>query len=829
MPLIEIQRVCGMPREKVFIKEGSSFFDFISNANVSHDVRININGDFIDDDESLDFEINKNDIIKIFDQPRGGGLIGTLLNPLEHLNPIKFTQKIFASLTKNPSSSFASVAQKTSPNNSIKSQENTARNGEARPDIYGQIIAYPDLIQQSLVEYSDNLKFITEYMNIGIGTYSVSQVRFSESSISSMAGAAYSVFQPNSEIPQIIQPYSFDDIDGQEIPGRNETSSVVIESATSNNIDMSAYEGGQLQIRIKKENDFDYFAQISTPHSISFIVNVTYQTPSGNVTTNLSLFGNLISVTEYNIDNDDFYTFTIESINGDNSGALFNGTINDSLFTITDNQPLIMGPFFSPIELEQLWINTESALSGEASTNWKVTIWKINPDNSIVSGTTEIFNYSQGNPDTGVSQSMYRTDKITPSSGIGRYAVSIERTDNSSGSSRLNVESISCISVRYNVYYPSDTIIRITMQATKNPSTSRGRKFNALVTRHVISYNKNSGQIIRTTSPSRSFADAVLHTWVEMAGQPSSMLDIEKLYDISLGLEDPRLGYFDYSFDDEDVSLGERIQTICDAARVVAYWDDGVLSFVRDEKILKPSTIFNASNTKAGQYSISYDMTLPDGNDGVRLQYKNPRTNKQDYVYYKIDGNEVVSGQPLKPKKIDMLYVRNLYQATDRAIVECKKLMYSRISMNINTLSDGEWINVGDMIQVVDIYDKNQQGGKITSRNGNVFTTSEQIDFIDDMYVVLTDSIGNPTDKYRAYPVDGKLNAFNAEIPESINISIWDGVNVQSPSRYIIATQSEMGKTLWTVTAKQPSQNGSVGLTVAEYHDEMYEYDNPVT
>jgi hypothetical protein len=105
--------------------------------------------------------------------------------------------------------------------------------------------------------------------------------------------------------------------------------------------------------------------------------------------------------------------------------------------------------------------------------------------------------------------------------------------------------------------------------------------------------------------------------------------------------------------------------------------------------------------------------------------------------------------------------------------------------MSIQALGDGEWINVGDMVQVIDMYDNNQQSGKITGRNDNVFYTSETIDFTGNMFVVITDKNGTPTDRYPATAVPGNKKAFIAAIP-AIDLALWDGVDVQSPSRYAI-------------------------------------------
>ena len=167
------------------------------------------------------------------------------------------------------------------------------------------------------------------------------------------------------------------------------------------------------------------------------------------------------------------------------------------------------------------------------------------------------------------------------------------------------------------------------------------------------------------------------------------------------------------------------METTCDAAGVSFYWDDSVLSFTLDAKRSVPATVFNRSNTVESRYSLSYDMTLPGGYDGVEVQYRNPTTNKQAYIRYRVRNNQIEAGQPLKAKKFEMMYVRDEFQADFRAQKEGRRLLYSRMSMAITALADGEWVNVGDMVQVPDTCDTNQQAGYIVSRSGKSFESSE--------------------------------------------------------------------------------------------------------
>ncbi|MFB0713815.1 hypothetical protein ACEU59_22040 [Buttiauxella noackiae] len=62
---------------------------------------------------------------------------------------------------------------------------------------------------------------------------------------------------------------------------------------------------------------------------------------------------------------------------------------------------------------------------------------------------------------------------------------------------------------------------------------------------------------------------------------------------------------------------------------------------------------------------------------------------------------------------------------------------------------------------------------------------------------------------------------FIAAIP-NVELNIFDGFNVQSPSRYFIASTEELDTTRWEITDKTPGSDGTTALTVREYSDLIY-------
>ncbi|EPK3832837.1 host specificity factor TipJ family phage tail protein [Providencia stuartii] len=823
MPIVEIQRVAGTPKERVDLKVGSFFYsDFLVHQQLHSDVLIIVNGRELQEDDELDFEITPTHFIQVFDQPKS--VIGDILNPVFNL-----VTKVFSFLApKTPSFSAAESNVKDSPNNRLTGQTNVARAYQARPEIHGQVRAFPDLIQQSMFEYNNNLKTVTEWLNIGIGEYKTESIRFAESDFTAMAGASYRIYKPREVIPLINEGFEFPDIDGQELPGPNESKDIPQQTATANEVVSGEIKGGEAAIKIVKQDEFEYFYELTKPRSVSMTVNVSYDTPQGSVTKDIIIDAQLADAKESDdgalIGKTYYYEFFFTNLTGTDLAQLPpNAVINTSKFILYDNQFLTVGPFFSPVDGDQMWIHLQAQLGGGDNCNATVEIWKINTDNEEIAGTRQSFNTALS-ANNG-ARVYYKTDKVTLNSGRGRYAVQLTRRNNSSDQSIMKIENAHIVRVRENVVFENDTIVNVSVRATEAPTGARERKYNLLATRMVISYDRVSKQVDYTLRPSRSFADAVLHTWLITAGESEKNIDIDGLYRIYDSLPDERLGYFDYTFDDEDISLGQRIETICNAARVTAYFDNAVLTFSREQSSEFPMTTFNRSNITGNDMKISYDMSMPSGYDGIELEYVEPVRNKKDYIRFRVDENGITEGLSRTPNKIVLQGCRNRYQALDRALLEANRLIHQRTSISLTTLADGGNVYPSDMVLIADTYESNQQAGYITERKGEVFTTSEKIKFDEEMWVYLTDSMGYTTQKFKAERRLDTDFGFIASVPEDIELNFYDGYQKQSPSRYVIATSIELENIKWVITDKRPLGGERYTITATEYFDAKPDYN----
>lgn len=99
------------------------------------------------------------------------------------------------------------------------------------------------------------------------------------------------------------------------------------------------------------------------------------------------------------------------------------------------------------------------------TSRYRIRFWKVDDSNNQIHGTSEQYDYFFDN-DFRVTTRYFRTShKYTPAAGAGRYAVTIERPDNSNDGNVVTLMAIHAVNVRENVIYPDDTIAKVTIKA----------------------------------------------------------------------------------------------------------------------------------------------------------------------------------------------------------------------------------------------------------------------------------------------------------------------------------------------------------------------------
>lgn len=707
-----------------------------------------------------------------------------------------------------------------SPNQRLTGQTNLARVYEALPDVYGKCRVWPDLIQQSSYEYVNNLRVVTEWLNVSRGMGTIDAVRYADTAVDSMAGATWTAYYPTigasglhehgtTELPGVVETYDSPEVNGQELP---------YAVAWPNQVTTATFIGNHPDFTFTLEFPvspiWDNLVSISGTGSalVDFFhhggVDHFYQT--------CAVTSHIISGSNY------IFTFT--------SPAQIIGNHNES---VTANIKAIgtdytwVGPYALPATGNEIRLQIQFPRGLSGTVYFTAEYWPVNDaGDQIGAAATSAFSVSAG-----VYDAQYRTHKITVPDA--RYKVRVRRdTVFLSGNNGIDIGKWEEASAARNYALktvPGCTIIKVVTTATKQATSGSERRFNCEFTRHVRSLDGGP------PTPSRNFGRAIAHMWA-VAGRPAAEIDTDSLADINgRHGEDSTLLRFDYMFSNRDVSLGSRLQMAANAARCRIYRDGTQWVTVRDEAQSSPLIQLDYRNLSAeGESSLSESGHMPASEDGVEVEYTAEDGKTRAYSRLRItSGGAVVSGAGATPRKVILTGCRSGAQALDRAHVEARKILYQRRRVSDTALNDVAMVPIGGLVRWVDpddfLGDDGLQAGEVMGLDGLTITTSEPLHWGDDTTgrISVTDDRGVPGAPVLCYPrTDGGQGCVVSAIPAGLYLRSGDA---QASSRYAFApgiTGAELESAgLYVIESKKPAGDGTISIEMVNYDPRIYEMD----
>lgn len=707
---------------------------------------------------------------------------------------------------------------KDSPNNSLTAQTNRARAYQALPDVFGTRRVWPDLIQPSVIEYIDHVKYITETMVISRGYGDVANVNFADTPMDDVTGASYEVFYPadgagypenrSTIISDVVETFAAPDVDGQEIEP-----SVPYPVVTQSGDFSGVATESQFTVVFTDGTDWDLLKTLSGTGTARVVF--TRSTDDE--------FDYLCDVVSFVVASGDV-TFTFD-------GPAWPGTVAGTTsisVTPTGSTITTIGPFTLPLEAGSFRWNTVflRGLRGSVSVNAKW--WKIDSGGVEISGTRddETFVYSADTLDQ-----RFFTTSVTPSAGDGRYVVQLKRltADLGNGADVAKLEALYAVRTYVTKTFPGVTAIRVTTRATQEATGFRDRKFNCRFSRHVRTLTSD------TLSASSNFARIMAHIWT-IAGNDIAELDTTALQAINTELgETSALLRYDGSLDDADMSLGERLQTVASHARCVVWRDGTQWTVTRDQARAYPSIQLDYRNLAGGGDSvISVAAHLPESRDGVEVEYVNETTQAtKAYIRLSTSSGTAVVGTASNPLKIKLPGCTNIAQATNRAYLEANKLIYQRTSVTDEVLSDGGIIGPGSLVRWVDpndFYgDDGLQAGEVLAIAGTTITTSEPLHWGAETTgrMLFTGIDGATVGPIVVTPGASEYKAVLASVPTELYTA---GSGAQLGSRYAFGpglSEADIESAgLYTVTGIKPASGGKAyTLELAQYDARIYAAD----
>lgn len=734
-------------------------------------------------------------------------------------------------LTPTPKTPNNTGNQKESTNNKLTGQTNIARLYQAKPDIYGCVRSYPDIINPAGSEYIDNVKYIDHLFCIGVGYYDLNNLKYDQTLLNKISGTTYKIYQPGDIIPNVRYQFQSAEVDGQELTPPN-LSDEILHQEEHFNLFSCGFKNDVVTIILKEGDRCEYFQNLNKPLEFKFTVFCTVIYPNRTLDANVTYRAVLIST---NIENNRVVITgnKIKRVKIEGKSSIGSSNVKfipkTSYLKLEHLGGVYTDAFILPEEGTEIWTDIVFQRGLQGYINIEFIWWVIDDFGNEVAGTREKMTWNSS-MDTYEPQNI--TIKIKPQHGRNKYALLIGRLNNGKGdlTDQVKVENVCIIDYEYN-YKAKDTLIHVRTRATSQATALKELKFNVEATRKTITYNYDTKEIDYNIKPSRSFADAVLHQFVSVYRRDPQQLDLDSLYQIDRHLKsfNERLGYFDFSFDDIDISLGQRIETICNAARVYVYRDGQKWRFARNEEKLRPVAMFNSLNLVNNDTgaTIQKKSSLPSTYDGVQVEYVDSSkdrargTDKKSYINLRVINNQIVKGFACRPNKIELSGCRNYEQAMDRAQLEIRRLIYERTFIEDEVLNDANFVDKGDLVLWSDTYDETIVSGEIIRIENNTFYVDQtlSLDKNKSYRVAITDRGGYPSNWVNI--ASHNQNSFTANYNAGY---VADNINIQMGSLFII-TETINGEPTEFILTKKQFNNGAYRVSLTNYDSRIYEYD----
>jgi len=793
---------------------------------------------------------------------RPQGLEGLALYAVIAAVAVAASVAIMMLMTKKP---LTSGTGKQSPNSNFTGQSNAARLYEQRPDIYGIVRAYPDIISEAVEEYnSNNRKVLTHYLNVGLGYYELTKPRYSDSNVANFANSEYTFYQAGETIPLVYEQYSFSEIDsaGQELLGTNEIAYVTGDpfytatpASTTSSVTMQTFTvvyanptpgttpdlggGGQLGAwwlnRDELTNEMQGVA-------IKYTYNREVRTQTGVDAFGDPIYSYISTATEYTSQSNtitydsllDRFTITATSFTGLHTDRYYVGAVG--MYQV---EAAWAGWYTSNVSGTELWFNFvfQQGLKGTANIaiEHQNTDSDGNPTGPIVPATVSYSldtfdDWSFTHKIAGLSDSYRRTR--------------LKRTNNASTDASkpnmVKVEKISAMIKRINVVHADDTLWVVKTTAN-NQTAGTEMKFNVMASRKMIwwdgstvrGWNATTKKEIPSDMRASQFcADAILHNWIVMGGNTVDGIDVEGLYEIhdALYAQNTELVRCSVTFDDKDQSLGDRIVTIANLMRCETSFDGDKYYFVRDEHRSVVVAQFDGNNIASDGFSHTHSFLVADQVTGIKLQWVDVEgKNKKRYIYLTLDSNgNIIEGQSAHPNEIEFTGCCNSTQAYDRAYYEMRKLIYRNLTVQFDTFNEGFIPRHGDLVRYVDYANEYMFNGEIMSitinTDGSVtYATSAVIELESGVTysAICNNSSGSAsTDGWETVTAWDRNSFTVASALDGAFIANGDDIRIGS--RYIISKLVEKSANLFLMTKKEPNSDGTINIELQNYDERVY-------
>lgn len=714
-----------------------------------------------------------------------------------------------------------------SSNNSLSDRVNKPRLNGRVADIFGKVRSIPDLLAVPYKTFKDHREVEVAYLCVGRGAYVIADICDDNTPVSEIEGMQVEVYGPSTSplsgappqlsigapiTEELLDVRRSTAVNGQTLYPQNYKRLVATDNVRAEN-------STQFKIRDTAVFVWPQFFEVGD------IVIVTNGTVDGK-----ALSGSFTVAAVSN----DFLTL-------DNPGAIspaWNTVATPTSWygpTIQSDAVTEVGPFYADIAEGGKLIcnviapaglylqNNERQLATDVGVEFTLT--PVDGAGSPI-GAPQVFTDTVRGSAT--TRSLRAKTIICDPTGAGRFEVTVKRlTDTDYAFDGTVVDEIKWrdmyVANAINVLHFGDvtTILAVTYN-TDGATAIKERRLNMDATRKVLARNLDN-----TFGPalvaSQNAADIICHMALDpfIGSRTLGELDVPQIYDTMtevvayFGIT--ASGQFGYTFDQENVSFEEMVQSVAQAVFCTAYRQGSRLRLFFERATEDSTLLFNHRNKVPGSERRTVRFGYLNDHDGIELDYTSATDGAKLTVYMPADQSAV------KPKKVEMIGVQNEQHALIHAYRLWNKIRYQHTVTEFTGLSEASQLVLNERIEITDNTRPDVFDGHVIDQDGLVLTLSQP--FTPAVGVAYVIHLQNPEGGLEVIDVEAGASAFTVVLQGVPTFSLARDSERAADIVYQIVGDDTTRASAFLLTEKGAYDKKTIGIQAINYDPRYYQAD----
>lgn len=424
------------------------------------------------------------------------------------------------------------------------------------------------------------------------------------------------------------------------------------------------------------------------------------------------------------------------------------------------------------------------------------------------------------------------TIEANPTANPGRVAVRARRVSDTDTEFDGNivdevkwrdVYSITPVNVDH---FGNVTTVQSITYATSGALSVKERKLNLLATRRIQLLERDANNVVVLTpglSPSNWMCDILAAVCLDpfIGGRQLSELDLESFLATQEAIQayfgNEQAGWFNYTFDSDNLSFEETVTAITGAAFCHAY-RRGSMIHVALEKATEDSVLlFNHRNKVPGTEVRTVRFGTQDDADGLEYEYVDPEDDAVVTMYLPAGGSAV------KPKKVQSVGVRSKLQAYFQAHRVWNKMKFQTVTTEFEATQESDLLLLRDRILVADSTRPETLDGEVLEQNVLELRLSQDIEIGTGPHTIFLQLPDGTVESMPVYPGSEPGYVVLSRAPR---ISLVLDSAMYSRTTFVIVKDSDPRERAFLVTEKDPKENFTSLVRAVNYDARYYDGDD---